>query len=54
VTRLAVPDATHFNEESSRRLVDELLRCDLPYACPHGRPTMIQWSFSELQRKFGR
>lgn len=36
------------------RLVTELLRCDLPYASPDGRPTMIQFSFSELERKFGR
>lgn len=54
VSRLAVPDGRNYSEEASRNLVEELLRCDLPYACPHGRPTMIQWSFSELQRKFGR
>jgi DNA mismatch repair protein MutL len=35
-------------------LVSELLRCDLPYASPFGNPTMIQFSFAELERKFGR
>jgi DNA mismatch repair protein MutL len=31
-----------------------LLDCDLPYCCPHGRPTMIQISLAELEKKFGR
>ncbi|MBX9742227.1 MAG: DNA mismatch repair endonuclease MutL [Chthoniobacterales bacterium] len=33
-------------------LVGDLLRCDLPYATPTGKPTMIQFSEAELQRKF--
>ncbi|HWL51499.1 MAG TPA: DNA mismatch repair endonuclease MutL [Chthoniobacteraceae bacterium] len=36
------------------RLIEDLLRCDLPYCCPHGRPTMIQLSYPELEKKFGR
>ncbi len=36
------------------KLVRELLLCELPYANPLGRPTMIQFSFAELERKFGR
>jgi DNA mismatch repair protein MutL len=36
------------------RLIQDLLRCELPYCCPHGRPTMIQISYGELERKFGR
>jgi DNA mismatch repair protein MutL len=36
------------------RLIHDLLRCDLPYCCPHGRPTMIQISLDELEKKFGR
>ena len=36
------------------RLIQDLLRCELPYCCPHGRPTMIQISYAELERKFGR
>jgi DNA mismatch repair protein MutL len=35
-------------------LVHDLLACDLPYTCPHGRPTMIQLSLTELEKKFGR
>lgn len=36
------------------KLVQDLLGCDLPYCCPHGRPTMIQISLAELEKKFGR
>jgi DNA mismatch repair protein MutL len=36
------------------KLIRDLLDCDLPYCCPHGRPTMIQISLAELEKKFGR
>jgi DNA mismatch repair protein MutL len=36
------------------KLISDLLECDLPYCCPHGRPTMIQISLGELEKKFGR
>jgi len=36
------------------KLIHDLLACDLPYCCPHGRPTMIQISHAELEKKFGR
>ena len=36
------------------KLIQDLLECDLPYCCPHGRPTMIQISNVELEKKFGR
>jgi DNA mismatch repair protein MutL len=36
------------------KLIRDLLACDLPYCCPHGRPTMIQISLTELEKKFGR
>jgi DNA mismatch repair protein MutL len=36
------------------KLIQDLLECELPYCCPHGRPTMIQISHTELEQKFGR
>jgi len=54
VSRLAAVDGFPYEEDRARRLVEELLRCELPYASPRGHPTMIQWSFPELERKFGR
>ncbi len=35
-------------------LVEELRRCAMPYTCPHGRPTLIEMNFRELEKKFGR
>jgi len=54
VSRIAALNGFEYEDSRARRLVRELLKCELPYACPQGRPTMIQWSFSELDRKFGR
>jgi DNA mismatch repair protein MutL len=36
------------------RLVDDLRHCAMPYTCPHGRPTLIEMNFRELEKKFGR
>jgi DNA mismatch repair protein MutL len=35
-------------------LVNDLRQCTMPYTCPHGRPTLIEMSFRELDKKFGR
>lgn len=36
------------------KLVADLRQCAMPYTCPHGRPTLIEMSFRELDKKFGR
>jgi DNA mismatch repair protein MutL len=35
-------------------LVEDLRGCAMPYTCPHGRPTLIEMNFRELEKKFGR
>jgi len=35
-------------------LVDALRHCAMPYTCPHGRPTLIEMNYRELEKKFGR
>jgi DNA mismatch repair protein MutL len=35
-------------------LLRDLFACEIPYCCPHGRPTLIQIGHAELERKFGR
>ena len=37
-----------------KTLVDDLLKLENPYHCPHGRPTMISFSEYELAKKFKR
>ncbi len=40
--------------EEAEALLKELLALENPYTCPHGRPTMIRMSRSELEKKFRR
>ena len=41
-----------FNE--AFELMDELMKADNPYNCPHGRPTLIMMSKYEIEKKFKR
>ncbi len=52
VSSLAAARPFAYDPARARQLLRELLRCELPYASPLGNPTMIQWSFPELERKF--
>jgi len=54
VCRHAIKANDRLNEQEGVRLLADLLACELPYTCPHGRPTMILLSKAELERKFGR
>ena len=54
VCRHAVKANDVLREPEFVRLVQDLLACELPYCCPHGRPTMIQLGYLELEKKFGR
>ena len=36
------------------KLLEDLRHCTMPYTCPHGRPTLIEMSYPELEKKFGR
>jgi len=35
-------------------LLNDLRNCAMPYTCPHGRPTLIEMNYRELEKKFGR
>ncbi len=54
VCRHAVKANDPLRHPELEKLIQDLLACDLPYCCPHGRPTMIQISHAELEKKFGR
>jgi DNA mismatch repair protein MutL len=54
VCRHAVKANDLLRQPEVEKLIRDLLDCELPYCCPHGRPTMIQISLGELEKKFGR
>ena len=37
-----------------QELIHEMSNCINPYSCPHGRPTMIKTSKSEIEKAFKR
>ena len=40
--------------EEAKILIDELLELENPYNCPHGRPTVIKMTKTEIEKKFKR
>ncbi len=54
VCRHAVKANDTLREPETRKLLENLFACEMPYCCPHGRPTLIQITYGELERKFGR
>ncbi len=54
VCRHAVKAHDPLTRPELEKLVEQLRHCALPYTCPHGRPTMIEINYRELEKKFGR
>lgn len=52
--KAAVKANMHLTNAEARALIDELLGLDNPYNCPHGRPCIITYSKSEIEKLFKR
>lgn len=52
--KAAVKARDRLTLDEIEQLVVDLARAEMPYTCPHGRPTIVFTSFDELRRKFGR
>jgi DNA mismatch repair protein MutL len=52
--RSAIRVGKTLSEAEARSLIDQLFTCEMPYACPHGRPTLVKVSMEELERRFSR
>ena len=52
--KMSVKGNTRINMEQMQSIIDDLVLCDNPYNCPHGRPTIITFTKYELERMFKR
>ena len=52
--RSAIKPGDRLSAKEMRTLIDQLFMCEMPYASPHGRPTIIKISIEELDKRFGR
>ena len=50
----AVKAGQSLTPEEMRGLLQELERIPNPHTCPHGRPTLLHFSSSQLEKGFGR
>ncbi|MBS3991588.1 MAG: DNA mismatch repair protein MutL, partial [Erysipelothrix sp.] len=55
---LACHSSIKFNDYLSlpemQKIVDDVMACEQPYHCPHGRPTMMKITLDTLFKEFGR
>ena len=52
--KAAVKGGSRLSYKEIVNLIDEMLSLDNPFNCPHGRPTIIEITKAELERKFKR
>lgn len=52
--KAAVKGNHAMSRQEAEKLIDELLTLENPYHCPHGRPTIIAMTKTELEKKFKR
>jgi DNA mismatch repair protein MutL len=50
----AVKAGQVLNQDEMNELVRELEQTESPHTCPHGRPTIVRFTSSQLEREFGR
>jgi len=52
--KAAIKAGDKLTQEEMRALLDQLFATELPYSCPHGRPTFMRMTSEELDKRFGR
>ena len=45
---------TSITMDEAKNLIEDLRKCDNPFNCPHGRPTIITYTKSDLEKLFKR
>jgi len=52
--RAAIKKHHHLAPDLAQRLIQDLMACEVPHTCPHGRPVIKKLTLGELERSFGR
>ena len=52
--KMAIKANDYISLEEAEALLEDLLKCNNPYTCPHGRPTIINYTYYELEKLFKR
>jgi DNA mismatch repair protein MutL len=52
--KAAIKGNTSISFKEADNLIDQLMKLENPYTCPHGRPTLISMTETELEKKFKR
>ncbi len=52
--KMSIKANTNITLEEMEHLINDLRACDNPFNCPHGRPTVIYYSKSDLEKMFKR
>ncbi len=52
--KAAVKAHDHLTLAECDALIRDLGKCELPFSCPHGRPTVLNISMNEIEHRFGR
>lgn len=52
--KMSIKANHHISMEEMAYILDNLVKCDNPYNCPHGRPTIIKFSIYDLEKMFKR
>jgi DNA mismatch repair protein MutL len=52
--RAAIKKHHRLPPDLALRLIQDLMACEVPHTCPHGRPIIKKLSLGELERSFGR
>lgn len=52
--KASIKGNTNITIEAMENLINDLRKCDNPYNCPHGRPTIIHYSIYEIEKMFKR
>ena len=52
--KMSIKGNTRINIEEMESLINDLRKCNNPFNCPHGRPTIIHFTIYELEKMFKR